>query len=384
MTMQGFSRFILRSILVVAVPITLLAGIYVAVDPFKALRRYDTYYIYDELSPLPNLAMVSVLNYEQQSQERRYNAFLFGSSIAQCIPPDEWRKYLPDDAEIYYLNSDQSTIGSICDRLQWLDARGDSIKYALIVLTPAELVDHEPYDPGLVAYPQVSSSTGWLRWHWTFAKGFYHRDFLLSWIGTQITGEPVEVRDVEAAVHNPYGYDPRTNYMPYTMVESRLAQGDTTVNAHPTWPADSAAIVSPPLIRERYCEELRDIARVLSAHHTDYRVIIPPSARHRQFAPADLELLRATFGPRLIDATASLDPLTRVDTLWYDPAHFRPPVARALLHLTYRDASHWGDAPGNVGAPLCSAVLPPGGSVEGYWARGLSSRRSPVSSTIER
>lgn len=334
--MLGFKRFILRSILVAAVPAALLVGVYAWIDPFKVLRDYDIYYTYQHLGPLPNLAMASVRNYELQSRKRHYNAFLLGSSIAQCLPADDWLRHLPSDAEPYYLNSDQSSISSIRDRLEWLDARGDSIKYAIIVLTPAMLIDHEPYQPGLIAYPEVSGDVGLLRWHWTFLKGFYHRDFLASYLGSALSGDPVEVRSVTAMVRNPYGYDQRANYMPYTLDESELANTDLTHLHHPGWPADQPAEIFPPLLTRRYRTQLLGIADVLDRQGTDYRIIIPPNAHHSRFAPADLALLRATFGDRLIDVSDTLDRYTRVDTLWYDPDHFRPSLGRLILDRAYR------------------------------------------------
>lgn len=334
--MQGFKRFILRSILVAAVPAALLLGVYAWVDPFKVLRDYDTYYTYQELCPLPNLAMASVRQYQRQSRERRYNAFLFGSSIAQCLPADYWLRYLPADAEPYYLNSDQSSIASIRDRLEWLDARGDSIKYAIVMLTPATLIDHEPYEPAVIAYPEVSGNAGWLRWHWTFVKGFYHRDFLASYIGSALSGEPVKVRSVTAMVRNPYGYDPHTNYMPYTYDESILAKIDLSEFHHPGWPVDHPGEIFPPLLSQRYRHQLDGIADVLKRQGTDYRIIIPPNAHHSRFAPADVALLRATFGDRLIDVADPLNPYTRVDTLWYDPDHFCPTLGRLILDCAYR------------------------------------------------
>ncbi|MDE6308753.1 MAG: hypothetical protein K2L81_01020 [Muribaculaceae bacterium] len=329
--MEGFSRFILRSLFIVAVPVVLLVGAYVAVDPFKVLRHYDTYYHYQELDPIPNLAMVSVRNYEQQSKIHNYNAFLLGSSIAQCLPADHWISYLPLDAEPYYLNSNQSTLTSIARRMAWLDARGDSIKYALIVVDPAELNDHEPYDPAHIAYPEVSD-VSWLKWHFTFIKGFYHRDFIASWLGTKITGQPVNIRTIKNLEPNPHGYDQRTNYMPCTFEE---IQATTSGIGHLSWPANNEGVVRPPLLTQRYSSDLDRITDILRRHNTDYRVIIAPNAHHQSFHPVDLQLLRATFGSRLIDTTGPLDSLTHDHSLWYDPYHFRPEIGCMIIDMAY-------------------------------------------------
>lgn len=331
--MQGFSRFILRSLFIIAVPVALLVGVYVAVDPFKVLRHYDTYYHYQELDPLPNLAMTSIRNYERQSQLRNYNAFLFGSSIVQCLPVDHWLKYLPIDAEPFYLNSNKSTLSSIARRMQWLDARGDTIKYALITLDPGGLADHEPYNPAVIAYPEVSD-VSWPKWHWTYIKGFFHRDFIISWIACKLTGEPVNIRSTTTLVYNPYGYDERSNYMPYTFDEIQLAQSS---KEEPRWPASNAGVVRPPLIAQRYSRDLASIADVLDRHNTDYRVIIAPNAHHESFHPIDLDLLRSTFGNRLIDTTGPLDSLTYDDSLWYDPYHFRPAIGCTIIDMAYKD-----------------------------------------------
>lgn len=329
--MKGFSRFILRSLFIIAVPVALLVGVYVAVDPFKVLRHYDNYYYYQDLDQNPNLAMTSIRNYERLSQLHNYNAFLFGSSLVQCLPADHWLKYLPLDAEPFYLNSNQSTISSIARRIEWLDARGDSIKYALIVIDPGGLADHESYTPAIIAYPEVSD-VSWLKWHWTFIKGFYHRDYIASWIGTKLSGEPVNIRTINTMRRNRYGYDARSNYMPYTYDEIQAA--DSGIK-HPVWPANNPGKVMPPLLTQRYRGEIASIADVMARHNTDYRVIIVPNAHHVSFHPTDLDLMRYTFGSRLIDTTGALDSLTHVDSLWYDPYHFRPEIGRAVIDMAY-------------------------------------------------
>ncbi len=330
--MQGFSRFLLRSLLVIAVPVVLLVGVYVAIDPFRVIRHYDPYYYYQELEALPNLAMTSIRNYKQQSQLRQYNAFLFGSSIAQCLPVDHWLTYLPLDAEPFYLNSNQSTLSSIARRMEWLDARGDTIKYALIVVDPNELADREAYDPVVIAYPEVSDVT-WLRWHWTFIKGFYHRDFIASWIGSKLAGEPINIRSITTMERNPTGYDQRSHYMPCTYEEIEMTQSNVD---KPLWPAKNPGKIKEPLLTQRYSDVLARIVDVLNRQHTDYRIIIAPNARHLSFHPADLKLLRSTFGNRLIDATVPLDSFTYDSALWYDPVHFRPSVGNAIIDLAYK------------------------------------------------
>lgn len=330
--MRFFGRFIFRALLVTLIPLAILAAVYALVDPFKVLYDYrEDYYAFGRLQTLPNYSMTSIRNYELQSQRRHYNAFLFGSSIAGCIPADYWTSSLPPDAEPYYLNSDQASLRSIASRLQWLDARGDSIRYAIIVITPNELVDHEPYQPGLIAYPGVGTDPSWWRWHWTFVKGFYHRDFLASWIASAMCRQPVEIRSVKAMEHNQYDFIPRSHYMPYRLLEARFAAG--AVEPCVNWPADSVGTVHPPTLSTTYRQDFDNIMAVLRRQHTDYRIVIPPNARHHAFHPADIIYMRRQAGVRLIDAYTALDSLTHVDSLWYDPAHFRPSVGRMIIDL---------------------------------------------------
>ena len=78
----GINKFIMRT-LVAALPLLLLVGIYVVRDPFHVVHPVASTEHGDSVVAGNNAGVIAVQTYLAHNCERRYDSFIFGSSMSQ-------------------------------------------------------------------------------------------------------------------------------------------------------------------------------------------------------------------------------------------------------------------------------------------------------------
>ena len=99
MKRKGIKEFILR-VLLAASPLALFLALYVVLDPFGVVHRYDGVSVEsgDSLERIPNKRYVAVEGLKYHSLERHYDSFIFGSSLSTNFTARQWVRHLPDSA----------------------------------------------------------------------------------------------------------------------------------------------------------------------------------------------------------------------------------------------------------------------------------------------
>jgi hypothetical protein len=124
-------KLFIRSILIFFVPILFLIGIYVWTDPFKTIYNYNIY-----LSDIVMLSRgyISTEVFLKHNHEYDFNSFIFGSSRSCAFTSKEWSNYLSKDCSAFSYGAWNESIEGICRKIEFIDAQGNKIKNALIVL----------------------------------------------------------------------------------------------------------------------------------------------------------------------------------------------------------------------------------------------------------
>ena len=88
MKQKGIKKFILRVVLA-ASPLALFLALYVVLDPFGVVHRYDGVSVEagDSLERIPNKRYVAVEGLKYHGLERHYDSFIFGSSLSIAQAP---------------------------------------------------------------------------------------------------------------------------------------------------------------------------------------------------------------------------------------------------------------------------------------------------------
>lgn len=339
---RSIKYFVLRSAAVILpVPLLLLTA-YILLDPYRTLRHYDNYFADNAL--YVNKTMVTVETYlNNRARGMEYDSFIFGSSISVNYLADDWRRYLPAGASPFHFDGSSDRLDIIADKFEWLAER-DTIAHALIILDPMWLYKSDERSIMMATYPALVHNRNWLQYHYTFVNTFCDINLLMSYIPYCLTGRKVMYSPrfddtgtvFETQNFADYRSDINEEYSPRLHSHSLdtpefIHRFGTSVTLVET------PVQQPPQLTGKTLDYLHRIARVVRRQHTDLMVIVGPNMQARTLNPADADTLRAIFGPRNVaDLSATMLPeALSADSLYFDPIHYRPALARRYMQAAY-------------------------------------------------
>ena len=315
---------------------------YVAADPYKVLYSYDNYFADMTQKPFAvgvNKGMVTVRNYIARNEEgKRYNAFIFGSSISCYYDANEWSQLLGGDAKAMHFDSSNESLQKMAEKIRFLDEQHNRIKYALIVLDPIVMDAHDSDNPPYIHPPEFRGGMmHWLKWHYVFFRAATNCDFLKSWIPSMLSGKLCSYGRNPIFEPQPIVYDSEINQESVPQWDSLIASNKVEFySAYPLVPAPKTVTQSPVVLDVGRVEALDEIARVFTRHGTEYQIIIGPNRRKVCLNSDDYATITRIFGSeRVHDYSVSQASMLDCDTLLYDNTHYRPEFASHLMRLAY-------------------------------------------------
>ena len=341
-TTKSILRFTIKALMMTLPAVLPFLVYYVTADPYKVLRSYDNYFADTTRQPFAvgvNKGMVTVRNYIARSKHKQYNAFIFGSSVSCYYDAHEWAGLLGDDATAMHFDSSNESLPNMAEKIQFLDANHNRIKYALIILDPIVMSAEDSDEPPYIRPPELHAGWWhWLKWHYVFFRAATNCDFLKSWIPSILSGKPCQYGSNPIFESQPIVYDAATNQESMPQWDSIIATNRAAFySAHRLIPAATAITRSPKVLDDSKVEALCQIARVFARHATDYQIIIGPNRRKVSLNADDYATLTRIFQPgRVHDYSTRLASELDCDTLLYDNTHYRPAFASRLLRLTYK------------------------------------------------
>lgn len=337
--------FMLKAAAVV-LPIVVVAAVwYVCADPYKVVRDYDVYFPDPEKCPVRvgiNKGLITITNYEHQvAAGRRYNAFIFGSSISCYYDARRWAEMLGSEAPAspYHFDSSSETLAKMADKVEYLDHIGQPMEYALIVLDPIIMGHDDSSGPSTINPPQLHRSVlERIKYHYTFFRAATNADFYKSWIPYRLTGKGYDNGRNLVFSPQPIVYDPTTNQETMPQWDSLIASDAAGFySRYPLAESPERVVAGKAVLTPVREAALRRVAEVFARQHTDYQVIIGPNRMKVALSQADLALLRQIFdAKRVHDFSSSMAEALECDTLLYDNTHYRPVFATELMERVYR------------------------------------------------
>ncbi len=338
--MKDFKRLIIRFVLAVGIPALLLVGIYVAVDPFKAVWDYDDYFAEDAAGNVRagiNKGMISFANFNKYNPSRRFDSFILGSSVSITYRADEWKKYLPEDARPFHFDSSAESIHSMLLKLRYIESCGNDIRNALIVMSVKEFELYDRLKPPYVNPWQIDPDVSFVDYHWMYITSFYNREFLRSYAAAKLFNRETDVSYIKSIDKESIRVIPEIN-------EEISWQYDLDIVSDPKrYASEHYADLdrhdpeeNPPYASAEAMADLREIADILRRHATDYRVVIGPRRNKSYTNHADVDSLRSVFGPgRVFDLSKDMAYVADNDTAYYDEIHYRQWVSADILSRLY-------------------------------------------------
>lgn len=346
--MKGVSRsilmFMLKAVAVVSPVVAIAMGWYVATDPYKVLRRYNAYLPDPRECPVRvgiNKGLITVTNYEQRVAEgRRYNAFIFGSSVSCYYDARLWAQMADTTggASAYHFDSSGETLSELADKVEYLDGIGQPIEYALIVLDPIVMRSDDISSPATINPPQLHRNfVEYLRYHYTFFRAAVNADFFKSWIPYKVTGKEWANGRNLVFEPQPIVYDPEVNEESIPQWDSIIAVNpDEFYARYPLAESPESVAENDVVLTRAKVMALRRVADVFSRQETDYQIIIGPNRLKVAINGEDLAVLRRIFkSSRVHDFSEEMAKELEGDTLLYDNTHYRAVFATELMRRVY-------------------------------------------------
>ena len=322
---QGFTKFVLRSLLALS-PVALFVALYLTVDPFKVVHRYDGISIAagDSLERMPNKRYVAVEGLKHYNPSHHYDSFIFGSSISSNFTAAAWKKHLPASASVYHFTAGAETLSGIRDELRYLFDNGYDVRHVLIVME-AEMF-HRPKryeEMPYVPHYDVSDAISWLHFQRLHFNAF--RDpymFLYQLHPTQWLAD--KLLEDEKMTTVPSGRDEVINEdSSYGLDTLLLANPERYYQERCPWLIEMVPQPNPmPLdIDDSNRGVLQDIAAMLRDHGVDYVIIVPPRFRSQPLSPIDHQALCELMGADQVNDFSADSTLIHDLHSYYDGVH---------------------------------------------------------------
>ena len=340
MKRKGIKEFILR-VLLAASPLALFLALYVVLDPFGVVHRYDGVSVEagDSLERIPNKRYVAVEGLKYHGLERHYDSFIFGSSLSTNFTVRQWGRHLPDSAHIYHFTAGAEPLEGIRDELCYLFDQGMDVKHVLMVMEEEMFRRPKRYEEmPYVPHYDVSPEVNWLDFHMVHFNAYRDPELFLYSLWPELVADKL-VPDGKMQPVPVSGHDELTN-------EDRNDAKDSLIIADPDayfsdmqWLVDMRPLPNPmPLVITGESEILlRELAAMLNKHHVDYLVIVPPRFRTQGLQPLDRAMLYEIMGPKHVHDFSWDSTLINDLHSYYDGMHILIHRCTELIDRSYNE-----------------------------------------------
>jgi hypothetical protein len=330
---MAFQKYILKLFLF-SIPFLILAATYVVYDPFNILRNTDFFKVQEG----PSRDYISSQLYINNRNHFHYNAFIFGNSLTIGFRSTAWQPHVPG-ARIFHFDGAGESLHGIATKIQYIDAMGDSLKYA-IVLIDSSILNPVP-EEGVIytKHPDVVHSS-WVKFHTDYFISYFNKGYFIKYLDYH-TFHKYRPYMSEAISNSKDSIAYPSNDLIRSTRERELL--DTAmyykVNRSHFHKRERAGTENIPLIAEYQLKLFKDMKAVFDKQHTDYKIILSPLYNQVRFNSHDKEILVRIFGADHIFDFTGINSYTADMHNYYEEKHFRPHVGAAILADIYGSAN---------------------------------------------
>lgn len=329
-------RFLLFCLLL-CLPVLASLVVYVVIDPFKVIGKYENYYQPTDFVSV-NRGYVSAMHFINTKDSRGYNSFIFGNSRSIAFHEKEWKKYISNSAVCYHFDEFVGSVGHLFYEMDYV-RKYCTIENALIVLDPG-MLSRTTFNGHLYDLcPALNDNHDYIKFHLDNYKAFYCFGFLRSYIDYILHGE-YKPYMMDYIIDKAWerSYDPSNNEMSWTKQEESIARGDYyDAKRRETFNVQFPYSVYDIAIDDERMELLLSISKLLNEQHTNYRIVLSPEYNQRKINPLDLKILYKVFGQQFVYDFTGVNQWTGDYHNYYDNSHYRSCVANEIMRLVYSE-----------------------------------------------
>ncbi len=330
---RSILHFIFRS-LAACWPLLLLIAVYVAIDPFGVVFNRTGHHVGSRLPY--NKGNLSTGAYVDGRVTNRYDSFILGSSRTIRFRTAKWQQYIGEESSPFHFDASDDSPEGIYLKLRFIDSMGDTIRNALIELSPHSI--HEPFAKLPYRQPwRLTPAIDYPSFQFSYLKDFLHWSLFKAVLDYKMTGAVPEAGHGVGLLFAEYPaerYDPVTNEESYDMAERRFLAAGGKLGMSPLF-ADSLFKPSKPGNFDR--SSFTAMKEIFDRHGTDYRIILGPSPDHMVLPQAYIDELKSIFGEEHIYDMSRFRPAFTGKMTFFDKTHFTVEVGDALIDSVYME-----------------------------------------------
>jgi hypothetical protein len=317
------------------VPLLVLLGSYIYLDPFMVLRDYRDF-SFPYISP--DLDYVSTEVFIKNDPKYHYNSFILGSSRTMAFKPSSWVRHLPKGAHPYVFAASMESVYGIYIKLKYLDSIKKPIDNALIIYCRDVTFNKTANEDGhlFIKHPATTGESKF-NFQLTFFKSYLSPVFFLNYYIFKITKtyKPFMNGYIEG---KKVKYDTVTNAITIVDQEHEISTKPAAYYAIKKdlfYDRSEERTDTVPRIQEKQLFMLKEIQRILEKNKTNYKIIISPLYEQIKINPQDFTILKYLYGDHIYDFSGKN--FVSVDkTNYYEVSHYRPIMGDSLMNIVYR------------------------------------------------
>jgi hypothetical protein len=315
--------FVIKLLYFLAIPLTIIAGIYVISDPFKTIKSF-------------NLAEFSIVNreylstelYLKNEQKQKYDSFIFGSSRGGGLNTYQWKSYLPKGSNQFLFQAWGETITGIYQKFYYLENENVSIKNAIILLDiPNSFSEiQEPETAlGLKHYKLSGKS-----------KLYFQSILFYSFL------KPSEIykfaKEIFIKPSYNIGFDSISNDWNKSNKENwkHKPKQDSALNKAKFRERPDVEVMSKELINPEFESLLMKIKLIIDKQESNYKIVITPTYDQLRINKQDLFALQKIFGKQNVYDFSGKNALTEDKFNFKDINHFDDIGGWEIIKEIYR------------------------------------------------
>jgi hypothetical protein len=339
--MNKTNNAFLKRIVYFLSPFIFLLLLYITLDPFKVIRKYDRYYS-DGIDVVAlDQDYVSTSTFENNYPLYNYNSFIFGNSRSIFYEIADWKCHIDSNSNCFHFDASGESLYGIYKKIKYLDSINVDIKNVLFITDYATLNQVTPRNGHLyMISPQLENYKNILSFHMSFIEAFFIPKFMIPYLDYKISGK-VKPYMKKGGLRDdrPMHYELKTNEISFPRFEKLIEKGEyytpermKVFNNRDT----THQKFSPIVILDKQKQLLQKINDIFKKHKTDFKIIINPLYNHRKLNKSDLAYLYSLFGEERVFDFSGINGITNDFHNYYEASHYRPHVARQIMNEIYK------------------------------------------------
>lgn len=339
-----------KTLALFCLPLVVLLGTYVCMDPFKVIWHYDNYYPTGKSDGISlNPAFVGTQNYLNHRAEQHYDSFIFGNSRSMYYPIAEWKQLLPEESRCYHFDAAAESLQGIWEKVRLIDRQGDTLRNVLIVADADVLTRLQSLHWHLCeTAPALTGYQNWASFHWYNLRAFLNLRYMCALLDYKMfhTLRPYMLEN-NLLSEDLFCYDPITNECNFQPMEQMIEAGTyyTPERIKVFDGVQHPDSTSSPILTSRHQVVLDSIAAVFRRHDTQCRIIISPLYNQIRISTSDLQLLQEKLHPLSLHDFSGPNQWNADYHNYFEASHYRTHVAAEVLRAVGKSQTEIGIFP---------------------------------------